>query len=176
MKYEITEEQIKEIAKGNAKVKKWFPEAFENKLELGKWYKGTYLDSNNDLLFISNLDEKRNLKGFGVSYAGNWFDCRKETLHYGNIEESKDWTPATDSEVEEALTNEAKKRGFKEGVCFTTPFSDSGTGNTFESFLDFNINHNSLWVYSTEKLANRRIIFKDGIWSEIVKTYTKEEA
>ena len=36
--YEITEEQIKELAKGNAKVKKMFPEVFERLIfENGKW-------------------------------------------------------------------------------------------------------------------------------------------
>jgi len=36
--FNITEDQIKELAKGNAKVQRWFPEAFENKLEDNTWY------------------------------------------------------------------------------------------------------------------------------------------
>jgi len=171
MNYEITEEQIKELAKGNAKVKKWFPEVFETKLEIGRWYKGTYLNSNNDLLFISNLDEKRNLKGFGVSYAGNWFDCRKKTLHYGNIEESNDWTPATDTEVLEALTNEAKKK-YKIGDYVNPPskiWSRKIKLYLAKDEKEFTYRNNELLFCGVQ-------IYSNGKWAEIVKTYTKEEA
>lgn len=172
-KYKITKEQVLELADlgYENKLKKWFPEVFEAKLEVGRWYKGTYLDDKNDLLFISNLDEKMNLKGFGVSYVGNWFDCRKETLHYGNIEESNDWTLATDTEVLEALTNEAVKRGFgKKNVYFIDCLSRNFISTGKFSFHNGKVENNGI-----TNGANGWI-FRDGKWAEIIPTLTKKEA
>ena len=44
-KYELTKEQINQLAeKKDAKelLQEFLPEAFENKLEVGKWYKSKY--------------------------------------------------------------------------------------------------------------------------------------
>jgi len=65
MKYEITEEQIKELAKGNAKVKTMFPEVFETKLEAGKWH----YDKGNDWLFFRK--DNTSAYGFVGSHYGN---------------------------------------------------------------------------------------------------------
>jgi len=118
MKYEITEEQIKELAKGNAKVKKMFPEAFELKLEIGKWYK----DIKNGLLlnFQGEYSRDGDSRSYGLSAKKTW----SENLGVKN-DGLGEYILATDLEVLEALTNEAKKRGFKEGVYIKSFCSDS---------------------------------------------------
>lgn len=174
--YEITEEQIKELAKGNAKVKKMFPEVFETKLEVGKWYKN---EDYGNLVFMTDKFKEQDFESKFTTFAKGYgfkFTDKKEWYNDLLFSDSRKFTLATDTEVLEALTNEAKKRGFKDGVCFTTPFSDCGEGNIFKKFLGLGDKKNSLWVYSTEKSSNRRMIFSKGVWAELTKTYTKEEA
>jgi len=106
MKYEITEEQIKELAKGNAKVKKMFPEVFENK---NGWYKDNCLFNKHWLGFY-----KDNVLIYGIGANKQWFESSTTTNSSTEIK-------AQYSEVLEALTNEAKKRGFKDGARFISP-------------------------------------------------------
>jgi len=164
MNYEITEEQIKELAKGNAKVKEWFPEVFEIKLEAGKWYKD--LKDSKSLYFITEVKEDK------FYYYG--FNC------YGLFKE-KDWylitqcelVLVTDSEVLEALTNEAKKIGFKKGVYVNRDMFVINKGTVkITSNDDFNL----FGVNNCSLQLGGNCIFENGIWATLVKTYTKEEA
>jgi len=119
MNYEITEEQIKELAKGNAKVKNWFPEVFETKLEVGKWYKSDYplliniqeihhhklvaygFNSDNDFLqpqdFCSTNNEEIKDNDYSADswlelctkYLNNAFSAR-EVIESGEFQEKRD--------------------------------------------------------------------------------------
>lgn len=153
MKYEITEEQIKELAKGNAKVKKWFPEVFELKREKGKWYK-CVLERGSLFECLGN----GRARGFfqGREWTDDWAYPGSENLRL-----------ATDTEVLEALTNEAKKRGFKCAKFIKSAYNDKVyevTGDRF--YLD----------KDGDFVFGEIIIMKNGIWAKIIKTYTKEEA
>ena len=141
MKYEITEEQIKELAKGNAKLKTMFPEVFETKLEVGKWYK-----YNNFLIYV--IDETH---WCGYDACKNW----QNNIYYDNLLKDKDFKPATDSEVLEALKNEFKKQ------------------NPNIEYFDtiYNASLNILDVFLLDK--RRVTIFNNGIFT---KFHTKEEA
>jgi len=170
MKYEITEEQIKELAKGNAKVKKMFPEVFELKLEIGKWYK-VKRDFKNELeaiVFFQGIDKET----FGFSHGGKW------TVEYGSPNDTfcnKNYVyiKATDSEVLEALTNEAKKRGFVKGAYVKDVNNYSVLGiSKCEGEIKFHDEDLQLLSFG----ECNGLIFRKGVWSEIVKTYTKEEA
>jgi len=91
--YTITEEQIKSIAEGGGKkkIKEMFPEVFETKLEVGKWYKSDTLlgcYKGNGLCY-----------GFyKESYGNNW--------HMTN---SNRYEEATPEEVEAALKSFLQK-------------------------------------------------------------------
>jgi hypothetical protein len=155
--YEITKEQIKQLAKGNAKVKEWFPEVFETKLEIGKWYHyiGCLLVWNN-----GKTTYGFNTKEFRDNFS---FSC-------------EDAVPATDSEVLEALTNEAIKRGFKEGVCINDLYCG---GTVFISGNKYDYEEVPYTPYAGEMAlrdSDGNILFINGQWAEIIKTYTKEEA
>jgi len=154
MNYEITEEQIKELAKGNAKVKNWFPGVFETKLEIGKWYKNEDYDN---LVFMSEKLKEQDLnsgfttfaKGYGFKFTDKkeWYD----DLHFSD---SRVFTPATDTEVLEALTNEFAKQN--PNIDF-----DLYVFLIYENKLELRIKGNYIKV------------FDNGIWT---KFHTKEEA
>lgn len=78
----------------------------ENKFEVGKWYK---LKSNKNIICIYTKEEM----GVGIDSDNEWSDEIFMTAPHL-------WTLATDTEVLEALTKEAEKRGFNEGVRFET--------------------------------------------------------
>lgn len=98
--YEITKEQVRMIEPYYSAVKFWFPEAFKNELEVGKWYKNKY-----DSLFCVTEKDDEKYRAYGFA-QGNWIDLGEFT----NNEDLSTDTEATPQEVETALTNEAKKR------------------------------------------------------------------
>jgi hypothetical protein len=167
--YGITEEQIKQLAKGNAKVKEWFPEVFETKLEIGKWYK----DLDNGKFLFCFQGGYGNSDTHGLNYGFNSQNKFRETL---GVHKRDVYTPATDSEVLEALTNEAIKRRFKEGVCINDLYCG---GTVFISGNKYDYEEVPYTPYAGEMAlrdSDGNILFVNGQWAEIIKTYTKEEA
>lgn len=162
MSYRITEEQIKDIAQGGgkSKIKQMFPEVFEPKLEVGKWYK--HKINGNFLVYFNG-----EYKSYGVGYLGIWSN-RLDVSTNGKLEK------ASLKEVEEALIAEAKRR-FNIGDILTKIFEEHSMGNRIFSDVKFTLEDNKLyfrdgWYDSC--------IFKDGIWAEVVKPkiISKQEA
>jgi len=155
----ITKEQVLQLeADGNECVRDWFPEVFKVNLEVGKWYK---LGDKFMFNFSGKYSRSNNSGSYGFTMSGKWYD---------NLGISVDeiYKVATDKEVEIALKNEALKRGFKEGVWFESAVS--------EDYFKFNylfINDNDFSIIWNKGCG---VIFKDGIWAEIIPTITKEEA
>lgn len=154
--YTITEEQIKELAKGNAKVKKWVPEVFETKLEVGKWYKRPKYGSS--IFCVTKLTETR-VFAYGLTFKNEWVSEKD----FCDNAELDSFVLATEEEVFEALKNEAVKRGFKENVWIKY------LGNTQNGNFYYNSEINYLYCGSYS-------CFQDGVWAEIIETLTKEEA
>lgn len=157
MKYEITKEQLQELAKGNAKVERWFPEAFETKLEVGKWY-------NMGESIINWQGELS--KSYGISNCGYWYESGWFTHILLNVK------PATESEVFEALKKEAVKRGYTKGAKIKR-----FNGDIYE------IDHSEIYHWTKPKetlsIGNGDVnIYLDGKWAEIIKekTLSKSEA
>lgn len=137
-------------------IKKMLPDAVvnvevekKNSLELGRWYKNIYYG----ILCFKNTDEF----GYGI-INGDWH----EEIDCTSICE---WKPAAHKEVEEALINEAKKRGFKECVQIKV----NGGIETLDEYKGcFMLNGNALWY-------GGYMIFNNGEWKEIVSQPEQEE-
>lgn len=168
--FKITEEHIKELAKGNSKVKKWFPEVFEIKLEVGKWYKRPKYGSS--IFCITELTEKY-VYAYGLTYENKWTD----TCEFCDNGELDSFVLATEEEVLKALKNEAIKRGFKKGVYI----EDIYNGNDFEivSSNKFDYEEVPFGKYRGKvslRDTDGNILFVNGKWAEIIPALTKKEA
>lgn len=163
--FEITKEQIIKLHKneGSKYVKEWFPDAFKPELEVEKWYKDIRHNSK-ALFYLEKIinHETNGMKSYGFTINGDW----TESCNRSNDVFQKFTEEATPQEVETALINEAKKRGFNvygayiestQGICGNI------TGGRY--------------VYSSNKLYySGFVIFDNGQWAEIIETITKEEA
>ncbi len=165
MEFKITKEQIKELVYfadldcgTEYKLKEWFPEAFKTELEVGKWYFIQW-DTNKRVLAYFNGQE-----GNEVTYGFDTFFKWSEKIGL-NIEKNDIVTLATDQEVETALINEAKKRGFSKCEMINYKGNRVLFGNQ-----EYTQN-------SYDGMAGIcGIVFSDGIWKELIPTMTKKEA
>lgn len=157
-KYEITEEQIKDLAQGktNKKIKEMFPEVFEEKVELedNTWY----LDASDELFFNRKLDEDKASIGYGW-VDGDWFN--EGSIRNQYWVENKVNRKATNEEVTEALEKECIKRfgedweNAKIENCLCQSVPNRG-------IYSIQIRNNGIW-------NKNGCIFKDGIWAEPLK-------
>ena len=154
-KYELTQEQINQLAeKKHAKelLQEFLPEAFETKLEVGKWYR------------------LRN-KAFNwlMCYTENSFGCygfNSKNLYSNEyvMYDYNDWELATEEEVREALIKEAKKRGFNN-------IGDLKIKNTYGCIRNgfVTLTNNFYYDYKGNTLRlDGALIFNNGVWAEIV--------
>lgn len=161
-KYEITRDQIIELALRSDKASIWlqqhFKDAFKNPLEVGKWYKSNI----GTLAFYSGKERM-----FGVSSCGQWNDA---IISKTGIESccSGVWLVADESEILEALKKEAVKRGLVCG-CF---FKSASKGVPREQSLSDEL------YYYTDFLTDGWgfEIYQEGKWAEIIPAITKQEA
>lgn len=168
--FELTQEQINQLAeKKHAKelLQQFIPEAFETKLEVGKYY---IYKIHNDLINIAEINEKDEIKYYGFDYdktenTSEFIDERNSPLFYGHGKEFKNWRLATEEEVSEALINEAKKRYSNKKVrCLDTNNIIEIDFNEFTYYEDVN----GLYAFDND-LETEIEIFKDGIWAEIIE-------
>ena len=170
--FTITEEQIEELSKwkhGKRLMQEWFPEAFENQLEVGKVYK-----REGFLIKVCEPDGDK-VKCYGFDDDAEWYDNRNGICHLGYMKE-KNMIEATEEEWFEALKKEAERRGFIEGIKFNCPYT--GGVETLGNTLDYEFTwHNSEKFGKCLRDNEGYVIFYNGIWSEIVKeeTPTQEE-
>jgi hypothetical protein len=82
-------------------------------LEVGKWYKApTYGDA---LFYVTDINYcDRDGRAYGFNYKGEWVDEK-----WGFTNTGGGVVEATQREVESALKEEAKRRGYKRGVNTT---------------------------------------------------------
>ena len=163
-KYELTQEQINQLAeKKHAKelLKEFIPEAFENELEVGKWYKSKL--PRNKTLFVPNKEQCDSNMGYGFNYLGEFKESHFNLL---GCTPNK-FELATEEEVVKALINEAIKRGYKKGVkCKFGTSKEIRTIETNNFFFEFNLNKLYLRHSSGD---NADEIFRNGFWAEIIK-------
>lgn len=153
-KVELTEDFIKEAEDAacpewKIKIRNLIPEAFENRLEIGKWY---YYKENT--LFCYTGDNK----GYGV------IDKWKDTIHViGDF----NWRPATEEEVEKALIKEAENRGLVKGVKFKGLFFQ-------EEYMinNYSYNEKDNTLYSELEGRGGEALFRNGDWAEPIESST----
>lgn len=105
--FEVSSELIrKAYGEANEDQKKWLNKVFPNflpKLQVGKWY-------DYEGAIICYQGETQYLQAFGVRQNGSWMDI----ANCGNSPFL--WKEATEEQVLDVLTKEAKRRGLIEGV------------------------------------------------------------
>ena len=138
------------------------------KLEAGKWYWFGFEDECNKRYLI--LFDRVVEKGYFYKYMINILSEHYLNKRNDYISKSNTFLgEATYQEVEEALIEEAKKRGFKDGVSFKTVERKgiSGSYNTKFKFDRMNV-----CIYKNETVLLNNCdgcIFCNGVWAEIVK-------
>ena len=157
--FKLTREQLSylhSIDSVKETIEEWFPSEFP-KLEAGKWYKDVRQDSNM-LLYLKEITNRDCLAclSYGFNMSGEW----SELMNRGNFVFERYMTLATPQEVEEALTKEAVKRGFKEGVNVGN-FNGINKELVHSDRIVFDLECNLFYMGGT-------CIFKYGIWAEIV--------
>lgn len=166
-KFEITKEQIESLyncdylSEIKQDLKSMFPQAFESELEVGKWYKSDYPL----LIFITEV-KHHELVGYGFNAVGFYSEgtfCTRADERNRVDYNTFNFKPATDKEVETALINEAKRRGFKEGVEIKPINKVIHLNNKID--LEYNTcfyeSENEFWM-------GGYCLFKDGKWAEII--------
>lgn len=150
-KIEALEAQLKELKQ----------ELNKPAFEVGKWYK-----SNRAIYY------KGDTNAYGLNDVGQWVEYQSKNIGW----ESYKFVPATDKEVEEALIEEAIKRGFKEGgiVKGDSYFEHSYGGIITDSATwEYDINKDELSLIRGIKTnihgVCRMIVYKQGKWAEIIK-------
>ncbi len=144
------------------------------KLEVGKWYK--YIDYEKWNLCINNIDyESKTVKGFGFAADGTWME--NALNDNWDFEELEKIVEMTESEVFEALKNEAVKRGFVSGTWIS--WKNEGKGQ-IKGDIYWASGSDCIAVRCDAKITDRENknfpIFKDGIWAEIIPSISKSEA
>lgn len=149
--YQLSETFVKELCK-EPNIKEAFIREgiIENdKLEVGKWYNWI----NKELLFFITKIENDQIYYYGFDYGV----FENDWIHIDN-----DFELATPQEVETALINEAKKRGYENLKHNCLVASNLKINNPCKEYI---YRKNKLWI-GTEENAN--CIFHNGVWAEII--------
>jgi len=141
------------------KIENQFPELFPKvELEVGKWYVAYWCDIKY-IVCIESIDIHINTNGFNITESGRYTDLPFD------VDYDYKWTLATKEEVETALINEAKKRGFEDGVKYEELHIK---GRICE------IKGNIKYHKSSESLRNDGwCLFQNGKWATIIEQPTE---
>ena len=164
--YQLTKSQIIEIAENGSLVKELVPDVFDKPLELNKWYKCPKLGKA--IFYITEIFEDE-ITAYGFSYQGVW---ENENDFTGRI--NKDIIPATPEEVETALINEAKRRGYKNGVEIVDIYNGKTNQDTTivsSNKFDYEkVKAGSIQGDMALRDSDGNIIFHNGNWASIIQT------
>ena len=168
--YTITTERINELCKESYFAKlmlpKWFPEAFKKELEVGKWYKRPH---NSALFYVTeilNIDSNH-CKVFGFDNVGKWMPENAKTFPDNDFE-------ATPEQIESALINEAKKRGFKNGAIGNNSNpNECNLINNKLNFIGMEFDDKTNELRAINNVSSFWTVFKYGKWAEIIPEETK---
>lgn len=144
-------------------LKKECPKLFENKIEVGKWYK--CLDMGNLIYYKSD-----NQDNYGLSYY------KKEWSNDLIMQKAYKFKLATPQEVETALIQEAKKRGYKKDIEVVDIYNGKTEKDTTiisSNNFDYEIiKAGSIQGDMALRDSDGNIIFHNGTWATIIETPT----
>lgn len=146
-KYKITKETILKY-----KMKDEFPEMFDIEFKISTWY----VKKNRMCDWIMNYQGSGNVC-FG-------FNSTKKYSNEYVMSNNAYWREATNQEIETALINEAKKRGFKEGVYYK---SVGNFSNNNKAMIAKDLKYTGELPVLTD--GNGGVIFNNGIWATIIE-------
>lgn len=151
--YTVDKEFIKEAYDNPELLKDKFPSVFVSDIipQVNKWYWMNCNTVEDDYLVLSN---GKGLEGKVWIINGSYID------YVGTFNSVK--RLATDKEVEEALINEAKRRGFKEGAKIK---NHQGTFTLKELNIQYSYKYNNgIWT----KQGDGIWLFMNGVWATII--------
>ncbi|WP_407475232.1 hypothetical protein [Elizabethkingia anophelis] len=171
MKYEVTKEQILEAHadacnEWKEKLEEWFPKVFEQKCEVGKWYWASEKAKREKTYLFFNNGENIT---YGFGWDGNW----SNNLTHSGCEIAG--IEATNDEIQQALVNEANKRGIVLGAVVNT---ENLEGNGQFKYRNRIIKHNgflSYYQWGDLRILNGAenelslVVFKDGKWAKLIE-------
>jgi hypothetical protein len=149
-------------------IRKATPEEIESvnkpKLEIGKWYKNSLIGGS--IFCITQIPDDRNyvVGGYGFEYLDKnpkWVENNDNYWGLGDLK------LATEEEVETVLKNEAKKRGFKEGVTVKCTIDDKEEKIIVGFKLSYKSKFNVLSIETNQRYFG---LFSKGKWAEIIKS------
>jgi hypothetical protein len=150
------EELTKELNLLQEKFKKEIEDVkkkYEKVEKINGWYKDDKFPN-----WIAYYDFDNNTM-YGIDSSNEWFNM--------SIYAFKNNRLATPEEVEAALTKEAVKRGFKEGVKLCGKIGSEDLSYEFEKWKYYELD-NRLELYGSN-------VFDNGTWAEIIKEKTLDE-
>lgn len=143
--------------------------------KVGEWYKGDKVFQS--LIYITRTtNDSTGVKFNRLYYFGFLDGIWVENDYIANTEHEQSLIKSTHQEVEQALTYEAKRRGFKEGAKFKS-LSENGKIRTISDkiYVIYYIDENFLTISTSEEEWHNKhdaqsnpTIFKDGVWAEII--------
>lgn len=158
MKREELEQRLKENKSERKQLKKQLEEL--PKLEVG-WYNS----DDDSLMFITEHLENKAFKGYGF-YHGKWEDD-----FFGYYTWTDSLIPMTPKEVLTALSKEAVKRGFKEGVKVNS-FESKSCLEHINSVIDDYDGRTINFRPDNALCFGNKCVFLDGKWATIIKENT----
>lgn len=170
--YTITKDQIVELSGYGIThiLKRMIPDAFKKEFTTGKWYK---IDKN--IFCCTEIDEDGSLYGYGL-FDGLWNKMLKNgrsNCACNSVAANDRLVESTLEEVEAALIEEAKKRGFIDGAKFKSFEHGNPIRTVRESGrLNFNMITNHLLISTPESewdnYQSNPAIFEKGKWAQII--------
>jgi len=153
--YQLTKEQILQIAKNCSLVKELFPDVFEEEYTEKGWYYATCHGTEDYLCYF---EKPKTL------VAKYWFS---PSLYFAGCEGTfnKIQRKGNTKEVKTALVNEAKRRGFegKERLVWKIDGVRYSISNPELSYFEYEKESNILFFA-------KGIVFDNGTWAEIITT------
>jgi len=169
--YKITKETIVKY-----QMKDEFPECFKKELIVGRWYK--WNEEGFDIkLRITEVDkDNKTISGYGFrndEYIENGIWYKGQRNFNDACSELNEMTP---KEVEGALSGEAKKRGFVEGIFVNclydkVPYKLSGNPTCYKNKVYHVDSYYQIWM--SVNSGKNAMIYNEGIWSQILPNKKK---
>ena len=138
---------LNEIDAVKEQIEDWFSELKKPSLEVGKWYKNQY----GAMWFFQGYDKET------YGFRSNGLFTKNASIYWKDIK-----ILATPQEEAQALTKEAVKRGFKEGVKFKR------VKGVYD--IEYNLLCNDFYLSNANILYYKgKCIFYNGVWATIIE-------